>query len=147
MPPVLRLSPGLCGMAGEYFVAAELSRRGYVASITLRNTRGIDILASDPDAKRSVGIQVKTTQASAKKWVLNKKAEQDIAENLFYVFVNLNHGKPPEYHVVPRQDVTNFVREGHAAWLKTPGRAGRAHVDRSEEHTSELQSQFQLVCR
>ncbi len=129
MPPVSRLSPGLCGIAGEYFVAAELSRRGYVASITLRNTRGIDILASDADAKRSVGIQVKTTQGSAKAWVLNKKAEQDIAENLFYVFVNLNHGKPPEYHVVPRQDVSNFVREGHAAWLKTPGRAGRAHVD------------------
>jgi len=116
-------------MAGEYFVAAELSRRGYVASITLRNTRGIDILASDPDAKRSVGIQVKTTQASAKKWVLNKKAEQDIAENLFYVFVNLNHGKPPEYHVVPRQDVTKLVRETHAAWLKTPGRGGKAHMD------------------
>ena len=32
------------GVAGEYFVAAELTRRGYVSSLTLRNTRGIDIL-------------------------------------------------------------------------------------------------------
>ena len=33
----------LTGVSGEYFAAAELSRRGYVASITLRNTKGIDI--------------------------------------------------------------------------------------------------------
>jgi len=59
-----RLSTGLSGVAGEYFVAAELSRRGYVASLTLRNTRGIDILASNTDATRSVGIQVKANQVS-----------------------------------------------------------------------------------
>lgn len=129
MPPTSRLSPGLCGTAGEYFVAAELSRRGYVASITLRNARGIDILASDADAKRSVGIQVKTTQGNSKEWMLNKKAEQDMAENLYYVFVNLNHGKAPEYHVVPRVVVSKYVRESHAAWLKAPGRDGRAHAD------------------
>jgi hypothetical protein len=29
----------LAGVSGEYFVAAELSRRGYIASISLRNTR------------------------------------------------------------------------------------------------------------
>jgi len=124
MTPPSRLTPGLGGTAGEYFVAAELSRRGYVASITLRNARGIDILASDADAKRSVGIQVKTSQR-----VLNKKAEQDIAENLFYVFVSLNRDKGAEYHVVPRQIVSKSVRESHATWLKTPGRRGKRHVD------------------
>jgi hypothetical protein len=42
-----KVSSILIGVSGEYFVAAELSRRGYVASITLRNTRGIDIVASN----------------------------------------------------------------------------------------------------
>ena len=51
-----RLSTILSGVAGEYFVAAELSRRGYIASITLRNTRGVDILAINADATRSVSI-------------------------------------------------------------------------------------------
>ena len=37
----------LSGIAGEYFVAGELSRKGYIASITLRNTAGIDIIASN----------------------------------------------------------------------------------------------------
>ena len=59
------LSTILTGVAGEYFVAAELSRRGFVASLTLRNTRGIDVLASNADATRSVGIQVKTSQGIA----------------------------------------------------------------------------------
>jgi len=48
----------LSGIAGEYFVAGELSRRGYIASITLRNTASIDILASN--GERTVNIQVKT---------------------------------------------------------------------------------------
>jgi len=61
------------GIAGEYLVAGELSRRGYVASLTLRNTRGIDILASNKDATKSVGIQVKTTQGATAAWVMAKK--------------------------------------------------------------------------
>jgi len=40
----------LAGVAGEYFVAAELSRRGHIASVSLRNTRGIDILATNAEA-------------------------------------------------------------------------------------------------
>lgn len=67
-----KLSAVLCGVAGEYFVAAELSRRGCIASITLRNTRGVDILASNADATKSVGIQVKTNQRGVAEWILNE---------------------------------------------------------------------------
>ena len=41
-----KLTSGLTGIAGEYYVAAELSRRGFMASITLRNNDSIDIHAS-----------------------------------------------------------------------------------------------------
>ena len=43
----MKPSSQLTGVAGEYFVAAELSRRGFIASITMRNSPGIDILATD----------------------------------------------------------------------------------------------------
>ncbi|MBN2094879.1 MAG: hypothetical protein JW727_02425 [Candidatus Aenigmarchaeota archaeon] len=56
-----KLSSILCGVSGEYFVAAELSRRGHIASITLRNTKGVDILCSNAEATKTVGIQVKTS--------------------------------------------------------------------------------------
>src|SRR6266536_1914258 len=85
MRPRRRLSRTLSGIAGEYFVAGELTRRGYVASLTLRNTRGIDILASNADATKSVGIQVKTNSGKKRHWLLSEKAEKDAAENLYYV--------------------------------------------------------------
>jgi hypothetical protein len=41
----MKPSPQLTGVAGVYFVAAELYRRGFIASITTRNSTGIDIPA------------------------------------------------------------------------------------------------------
>lgn len=124
------LSSGLSGVAGEYFVSAELSRRGYVASITLRNAKGIDILCSNEDASRQIGIQVKTNKRANREWVLNSKSEDYYADNLFYVFVNLNNNKShPDYFVVPSTEVAKHVKEAHATWLSTPGRGGKVHND------------------
>ena len=119
----------LTGISGEYFVAAELSRQGYVASLTLRNTRGIDILASNTDATRSVGVQVKANSGEKPHWLLSQKAEVDIAENLFYVFVNLHGLGAPEYYIVPRAEVAKQVRDSHKAWLAAPGRDGSNRRD------------------
>ena len=55
-----KISTGLSGLSGEYFVAAELSRRGFLASIMLRNTKGIDVLAANSSATAIAAIQVKT---------------------------------------------------------------------------------------
>jgi hypothetical protein len=122
----------LCGVAGEYFVAAELSRRGYIASITLRNTRGVDILASNGDATRSVGIQVKTNQRGVAEWIVNDKIErplenEELAANLFFVFVSLPSTGSPSYHIISRTDLSKIVRAGHEEWLAKPGRDGRQH--------------------
>lgn len=120
----------LSGVAGEYFVAAELSSRNYIASITLRNTKGVDVLCSNHKATKTIGIQVKTNRGSKRDWVLNQKAENYYANNLFYVFVNLNDGvKPPDYFIVPSKIVATHTKETHQTWLTTPGRGGRAHVD------------------
>ena len=106
-----KLSSIQTGVAGEYFVAAELSRRGYVASLTLRNTPRIDVLASNADATKSVGIQVKTCQSTRPDWLMNSKAEADTGEKLFYVFVCLpEQGEKPVFYVVPRDVVAKYVR-------------------------------------
>jgi hypothetical protein len=130
----MKLDAGLCGIAGEYFVAAELSRRGYLASITLRNRRGVDILATNRDATKSVAIQVKTNQRGVPEWILNEKVEKSaevdsLPESLFFVFVNLSpNGDPPSYHIIARGDVARLVKEGHERWLATPGRGGKPHA-------------------
>ncbi len=132
----------LTGVAGEYFVAAELSRRNYVASLTLRNTRGIDILASNRDATKSVGIQVKTRRGMKAVWLLNKKAEADLAENLCYIFVCIPDTGLPAFHVVPRNNVAEYVRDNHQRWLRTPGRGGRAHVDNDMRHFKDPENAY-----
>jgi hypothetical protein len=125
-----RIPPPLAGVAGEYFVAAELSRRGYIASISLRNTRGIDILVTNAAASRTVTIQCKTNQHGKRAWVLNEKCEEYYSPTHFYVFVAL--GSPdqrPSFHIVPSEAVARLVGEDHREWLGTPGRGGRRHVD------------------
>ena len=123
--------PGiLSGISGEYFVAAELSQRGYIASITLRNTQGVDILAANRNASKSVAIQVKTNQEGRFKWALNKKAEDYSSDHLFYVFVDLKgRTSRSEFHIVPSDVVANQVKKEHREWLKTPGKKGQPHKD------------------
>ncbi|MCF7818504.1 MAG: hypothetical protein K9M54_11550 [Kiritimatiellales bacterium] len=118
------------GVSGEYFVAAELSKRGHIASITLRNTRGIDILASNEDATKTVSIQVKTRQGRGRSWVLNQKAEDYHSPSLFYVFVNLRGiDERAEFFIVPSKLAADFVWKDHKMWLATPGRQGQKHND------------------
>jgi hypothetical protein len=115
----MKPSSQLTGVAGEYFVAAELSRRGYIASITMRNSPGIDILATTLKAKRAVTIQCKTSTSSTKGWILSNKAEVFTPKNHFYVFVRLGEKDDhPSYHIVPSKVVAKYVKTRHSAWLK-----------------------------
>lgn len=121
----------LTGVTGEYYVAAELSRRGHIASITLRNTRGVDILCSNGDASKSVGIQVKSKTGIGRSWILGEKADTYHAPNLFYVFVNIIDEKHPEYTIVPSKVVATHTSESHSNYLATPNRKGGTHKDSS----------------
>jgi hypothetical protein len=113
----------LVGVSGEYFVAAELSRRGYIASISMRNTRGIDILATNAEAMRSVTIQCKSNQDGGSSWILNEKAETFAPKNHFYVFVALTAPKIlPRYHVVPASIVADYTKRYHEAYLQRGGK-------------------------
>jgi hypothetical protein len=127
-----KLTKSLSGAAGQYFVAAELSRRGIIATVTLRNARGIDILASNESATRSVSIQVKTNQYSERKWLLDKKAEKLATKNLYYVFVNLNGFEgAPTYHIVESQAVAVRIEHSHRNWLAGAKKDGSARKDSS----------------
>lgn len=136
------LSTGLSGAAGEYFVAAELSRRGFIASVTLRNARGIDILVARPNASGFLGIQVKTNQHSQRSWPLHEKVESASRPDLFFVFVNLHGSGEPSYHVVPSSVVAEYCRSRHAAWLAVPGKDGRPHRDNPVREFKDVEGQY-----
>ncbi len=97
----MKLNRQLSGISGEYYVAAELSRRGYLAAITLRNSDGADILVSNLDESKLFSIQVKTTQNKSK-WILSQKVETETSENKFFIFTNIpqNINEQPIYKIV-----------------------------------------------
>jgi hypothetical protein len=120
----------LTGVAGEYFVAAELSKRGYIASITLRNTRGIDIICSNSEATKTVSIQVKASSSLSRSWILNEKAEDYFSDNFFYIFINLNKANTyPEFFIVPSKVVAEYCKKGHSNWLGVISKNGQKHKD------------------
>jgi hypothetical protein len=96
----------LIGVAGVHFVVGELSRRGWVALPTIRNTRGIDALASKEGLV--VEIQVKSS-AKWRSWIVGKSAKTLDRKNFFYVFVNLNETEVPEYFIMPSVIVAEYL--------------------------------------
>ena len=78
----------LSGIAGEYFVAGELSRRGYIASITLRNTANIDILASNGEKTTNIQVKTKCIERS-KVWDLGNKSLKYKKILIFLELLNL----------------------------------------------------------
>lgn len=138
-----KLSTVFSGISGEYFVAAELSRRGYVASITLRNTDGVDVLCANKKTTKAVGIQVKTNRGSNRSWLMNQKAENYVSDNLFYIFVNLNDNtKEPEYFIVPSKIASKYISDSHRAWLSSSGKNGRQHVDNPMRKFADSKEEF-----
>lgn len=139
----MKIPTVLVGVSGEYFVAAELSRRGYIASISLRNTRGLDILATNQDATRSITIQVKTSQLAGKHWMLSDKSENYFSENHFYVFVGLRGiEERPSYHIIPSRVVAERISTSHKNWLRTRRRDGRKHADTPMRRLSDSEDEF-----
>lgn len=139
----MKIPPLLAGVAGEYFVAAELSRLGHIASISLRNTRGIDILAANQEGTRSITIQCKTNQLGKKTWVLNEKSEHFLSPTHFYVFVALGGLLArPAFHVVPSSAVAAHTTTTHQNWLQTPGRTGQRHSDTPMRKFTDTSGEF-----
>lgn len=116
------------GVSGEYFVMAELTRMGYVASLTSKNTKAIDLLASNKKGSRTVSIQVKTSnRIKQKTWKMSKSVEDNISDNLYYVLVNLNEGQEPSYYIVPSRYLAYKVKRDYLIWFESPGKRGQAH--------------------
>jgi len=97
------------GLSGEYFVAAELLRRGYSVGITMGNAKAIDILA-EKEGKQFI-IQVKAI--FKKKNVGWPMMTDKVNENMFYVFVHLNGDKmtEPDYFIANGKEVKPKVKQ------------------------------------
>jgi hypothetical protein len=95
------------GLAGEFFVAAELLKRDIQTSVTFGNAKAIDLFAHNSVTGRNFNVQVKTLRKT-NYYLFNFKRSK-IDEKLVYIFVVLNApGIPVEYFIITGHKLTKF---------------------------------------
>jgi hypothetical protein len=120
-----RRGTGLTGAAGEYYVAAELSRRGWLATVTIKNAPGTDVLAQRVESALTVAIQTKTSSRGSAFRLAEKDERPATTAHEWYVLVGLKGElERPEFFIVPRDFVSAFIWVGHRRWLTEEGRRG-----------------------
>jgi hypothetical protein len=125
----------LTGQVGEYLVAAELARRGLIATTFTGNVPHFDIVASDAGG-RHVSVQVKTSNSPSWQFALDHfckvsfRGERQIlgpplrppVRRLVVVLVMLGReDEPDRFFVCSWAQLRNILLRGHRAWLKKHG--------------------------
>jgi hypothetical protein len=117
------------GNAGEFFVLAELTRRGWTAALTARNSRAYDVLAKRGDKFAAIRVKTKTSAFAIFRW--NAKPNGEIFLELtqrqdFCVLVDiLEDGVSPIYYVVPTPVVDKWLKDDFHNWVTTRGAKGQ----------------------
>lgn len=95
-------------LAGEYFVAAELYRRGYSVAITLGNAKAIDLFAEK--GTRTVNIQIKAIRHRKNVgWPIMRDR---VLRDVLYIFVCLNEpGVAPNYFIATGAEAKSKVKQ------------------------------------
>ena len=108
----LRKSTHWCGMAGEFFVAAECFRHEWECALTYGNAKGIDLMVADSSSPKMATIDVKSIRGGYP-WFINK-SQAKVEENHFYVLLNykgrFSSKSRPECYIIPSLDIIGMIR-------------------------------------
>ncbi|MBA3356730.1 MAG: hypothetical protein H0U18_12505 [Pyrinomonadaceae bacterium] len=98
VPTKTRADGQLSALAGEFFVAAELLKRGLQTSVTFGNAKAIDLLAHNPAIDHTFAVQVKALRKTNYFLI----SQDRVKAGHIYVFVLLNKpGEAVRYFIVP----------------------------------------------
>ena len=123
-------SNNLTGVTGEYFVSAELGKRGILALLTPKNNPLFDVVAVSQDAKRTITIQVKTMSEGNKQgWKLGMHICVRKNNPLLYtILVNLKRDEI-EYYIYEYDVLSERVQSAYTEYLAIPKKDGNARKD------------------
>lgn len=129
-----KINKNQISLAGEFAVLSKLSLLGFDANLTLGNTKGVDILASNPATGKMFKIEVKTSLKKGNyvknskdfgsniEWLLGEGSETNSDKNLFYVFVILAEDGGQRFFIVPSSKVSEYCKREHQVWLSGKGK-------------------------
>lgn len=128
MSNMLQIQKQNIGNAGEYYIAARLSAKNFIATITLGRAEKYDILALSPIGKLfKLSIKTKRLE-NTHDFTLSEKDEKGQAKDFYYAFVRLNEfNKEPDFWIIPSKIVCSLVKKSHQKWTQTPGKNNRKH--------------------
>ncbi len=122
----------LVGQTGEYLVAAELSRRGLIATTFTGNVPHYDIIASD-EAGRHVSVQVKAARGTSwqfgsitqycaitfngKHQVVGEKKACPV-RRLVMTFVKIEANGNDQFYILTWQRLRDLLVKEHRAFLQ-----------------------------
>ena len=119
------------GAAGAYYTAAQLSQRGWDASLTVGNTPRTDIVAQHANHQRLIAVQCKA-RIGPHDFILSKGCESTSppGRDEWFVLINLlDPGERPAFYVMPRNVLAAYLYVSHRAWLRGTNRDGTARRD------------------
>ena len=110
------------GMAGEYSVCAELLKKGYNASITMGNTKAVDVYVFTANGLRR--IEVKTTRSN--KFVtgfFQKYFDPSQCHPDYWVLVHIDSQNISHFFILTHQEMGNVQMQcnGKKTWRPNPG--------------------------
>lgn len=106
-------------IAGEFYVAAELNRRGIYASVTYGAAKNADVLAFNQESRQTAVIEVKTTASPNQKWITGQHSINENSKHpqSFWVLVLLPDEKSadgkPRFFVFTSKELVDKVSENH----------------------------------
>jgi hypothetical protein len=102
--------------ASQFYVAAELTRRGYLVSLTLGNAPVADLLVVSPERYHFM-VDVKG-QSTRNFWLIQRREPR---EDLYFVLVYLPRDKePPRFFVLRSTELMNR-REEYRKHIESTG--------------------------
>lgn len=121
----------MIGIAGEYYVCAELCRRNVLALVTPKSNPLYDVVAADPAGIRTVSIQVKTSSAqNTQGWKLGKDiATKRYNRDLFVVLVKMKPDGTNDYYIYEYDSLSERVNEVYDDYIKRPKKDGTPRKD------------------
>lgn len=98
------------GIAGEFLVAGELSKRGWIATLTAKNTPDVDVLAARPVGDVHARIQVKT-RSPAYPYAWRVRQLKFVGERDFLILVDLGKDdQTPQYWILPTLEAVDLIK-------------------------------------
>lgn len=101
-------------LAGEFYVAAELQRRGLHASVVYGNAKSTDVVAFFEASSRAAVVEVKSTAQSD--WVVGDTVPAPSDKPWVFVRVPTDVQTPPRFFVMTQRELHDILTPGDLAY-------------------------------